>query len=228
MFISGLRGFQQLTGTTVILFYNKTIFDEANGFISSNIASIIYAVVQLVLCAVSSFTVDFAGRRPLLIISLSGTAMALLGNATFLYFKNCTNIDMTHLNFVPLVALLCYTITYSVGMQTIPFLILGEIFPMNVKALALCLMDVYYGIMVTIVSQYFYWSKEQFGMHVPFFTFTAFCVIGVIFIIFIIPETKGKTLEDIQNELQGYKLKSVDNVLTSMNKFRPTSEDCLF
>lgn len=206
-FVLGLRGFQQLTGTTVILFFNKTIFDEADGFISSNTASIIYALVQLVLCVVSTFTVDIAGRRPLLMISLTGTSLALLGNATFLYLKNCTGVEVARYNFLPLVVLICFALTYSIGMQTIPFLILGEIFPTNVKAFALCLMDVYYGIVVTIVSQFFYWSNETFGMHVPFFSFAVCCIVGVIFIVFVIPETKGKTLEEIQYELQGQKLK---------------------
>lgn len=218
-YVLGLRGFQQLTGTTVILFFSKTIFDEADGFISSSNASIIYAVVQLVLCVVSTFTVDVAGRRPLLIISLAGTSLALFGKATFLYLKNCTDIDMASFNFLPLVALICFTLTYSIGMQTIPFLILGEIFPTNVKAFALCLMDVYYGIVVTIVSQFFYWSNDTFGMHVPFFSFAVCCIVGVIFIIFVIPETKGKTLEDIQYELQGQKRKYVGVRVSDVNKY---------
>lgn len=207
---SGLRGFQQLTGTTAIIFYGKTIFEEANGFISSSTATIIYFAIQLVLSALSSFIVDFSGRRPLLIISLSGTALTLLANSIFLYLKVCTDIDMQPYGFVSIIALLSFIIIFSIGMQTIPLLMMGEIFPTNVKAFALCLMDIYYSVIVTLISKFFHWSKDDFGLHVPFFVFTVCCVIGVVFIIFVVPETKGKTLEDIQMELRSESKKIVD------------------
>lgn len=201
-FISGLRGVQQLTGTTVIIFYCKTIFKEAGGF-SPSLSTIIYFSVQLVLSAVSSFIVDFCGRKPLLIISTIGTALALLANAIYLYLQKI-GIDTTEFNFVPLIALLCFVITFSIGLQTIPLLVMGEIFPTNVKAFALCSMDIYYSVVVTCTSKFFHYTKD-IGMHVPFFVFTGFCFLGLIFIIFYVPETKGKTLEDIQAELQGKK-----------------------
>lgn len=207
---SGLRGIQQLTGTTAIIFYAKTIFEEANGFISSSTATIIYFAIQLVLSALSSFIVDFSGRRPLLIISLSGTALTLLANSIYLYLKGCTDIDMEPFGFISIIALLSYIIIFSVGMQTIPLLIMGEIFPTNVKAFALCLMDIYFSVTVTIISKLFHWSKDYFGLHVPFFFFTVCCIVGVVFIIFVVPETKGKTLEDIQMELRREKTKTVD------------------
>ncbi|CAG9819295.1 unnamed protein product [Phaedon cochleariae] len=205
----GLRGVQQLTGTTVIIFYCKTIFEESNGFIAASTATIIYFSVQLFLSAVSSFVVDFSGRRPLLIISTAGTAVTLLVNGTYLYLKNCSNIDISGLDFIPLLCLLCFVIIFSSGLQTIPLLVMGEIFPTNVKAFALCSMDIYYSVMCTLISKYFHWSSETYGMHVPFFTFTVCCSLGLVFIIYCIPETKGKTLEDIQAELGSHDKKII-------------------
>ncbi|CAH1968363.1 unnamed protein product [Acanthoscelides obtectus] len=199
----GLRGFQQLSGTTAIIFYCKTIFEESKDFISAGTATIIYFSVQLVLSALSSVIVDFAGRRPLLIISTTGTAITLLIQGVFLYFKICTDVDMSRYHFVPIVALLSFVIVFSVGLQTIPLLMMGEIFPTDVKAIALSLMDLYYSLIVTIISQFFHWTKEVYGLHVPFFTFFGCCLVGLLFIIFFVPETKGKTLEDIQAELKG-------------------------
>lgn len=117
---------------------------------------------------------------------------------------------MEPFEFVPIVALLCFVIIFSLGMQTIPLIMMGEIFPSNVKAFALCIMDIYYSVIVTIISKFFHWSKDNYGMHVPFFAFTVCCIIGLVFIIFAVPETKGKTLEDIQVELRGGKIKIVD------------------
>ncbi|KAG5875058.1 hypothetical protein JTB14_026189 [Gonioctena quinquepunctata] len=200
----GLRGIQQLSGTTAIIFYCKTIFEESEGFISSNTSTIIYFSLQLVLSSVASFIVDFSGRRPLLIISITGTAIALLANGIFLYLKNCTEVDTTNFNFVPLIALLLYVIVFSMGLQTIPLLMIGEMYPTNIKAFALCSMDMYYSVIVAIISKFFHWSNDQYGMHVPFFTFFCCCVLGLVFIIIVVPETKGKTLEDIQADLRGH------------------------
>ncbi|XP_018563927.1 facilitated trehalose transporter Tret1-like [Anoplophora glabripennis] len=198
----GLRTVQQLTGTTVIIFYCKTIFKEAGGF-SPSLSTIIYFSVQLVLAVVSSIVVDLCGRKPLLITSIIGTALSLLAHATYLYLQKI-GYDTTEYNFVPLAALLCFVVTFSIGLQTVPLLIMGEIFPTNVKAFALCTMDIYYSVFVTCMSKFFHWSKG-IGMHVPFFTFTGCCVLGLIFILLYVPETKGKTLEDIQDELHDKK-----------------------
>nr|XP_023020580.1 facilitated trehalose transporter Tret1-like [Leptinotarsa decemlineata] len=204
----GLRGIQQLSGTTAIIFYCKTIFKEAEGFISSSLATIIYFSVQLFLSALTSFVVDISGRRPLLIVSTTGTALTLLLNGVFLYLKNCTEVDTSSFDFVPLIALLCFVIVFSVGLQTIPLLVMGEIYPTSVKAIALCFMDIFYSVIVILISKFFHWSNDTYGMHVPFFTFSCCCLLGLVFIVFYVPETKGKTLEDIQAELRGQKQKA--------------------
>lgn len=108
---------------------------------------------------------------------------------------------MNPYDFIPLVALFSYIVIFSLGMQTIPFLIMGEIFPTNVKAFATFIMELYFALTVTVVSKFFHWSSNSFGMHVPFLGFAVFSLIGLIFVIFLVPETKGKTLEEIQDEL---------------------------
>ncbi|KAJ8930371.1 hypothetical protein NQ314_016835 [Rhamnusium bicolor] len=198
----GLRGLQQLSGTTTIIYYANTIFNESKGFISPSFSTIIYFTVQLFFAVIASFTVDFSGRRPLLIISTVGTALSLFVNGVYFYLKKCTNVDTTEADFIPIAALLCFVVLFSIGLQTIPILILGEIFSTDVKGFALSLVDIYASVVGTIVAKYFHWTNEAYGMHVPFLTFASCCIIGLFFIIFYVPETKGKTLEDIQMELR--------------------------
>ncbi|XP_044269468.1 facilitated trehalose transporter Tret1-like [Tribolium madens] len=198
----GLRSVQQLTGITAITFYCQRVFKEST-FMAPEIATIIYFTVQLVMSAISCLMVDISGRRPLLIISLSGTAVTLLINGTYLYIKNCTKIDTKDFDFVLLAALLCFIVIFSLGLQTIPLLIMSEMFPTNVKAFALCLADIYFSVIASVISKFFDGTKTAFGMHVPFYTFTVCCVFGLVFIILCVPETKGRTLEDIQRFLKG-------------------------
>lgn len=200
-FFLGVRGFQQLTGIVAIIYYSKTIFEESEEFISSSTASILYALVQLLLTSFCTSIVDIAGRRPLLITSFIGTALALLGNASYLYVKHFTAQDVTPLSFVPLLALLSYVIMLNVGVQSIPFLITSELFPTNVKAFASFIMELEFAALLAVVSKFFHWSRNSLGMHMPFLAFGVYSIIGAIFVIFFVPETKGKSLEDIQKEL---------------------------
>lgn len=87
---------------------------------------------------------------------------------------------------------------------------MSEVFPTNIKAFALCIMQIFFGGIVTLVSKYFHWTNETFGMHVPFLTFAAFSILGAVFVSLVIPETKGKTLEDIQIELSSKKKIPID------------------
>lgn len=152
-------------------------------------------------------------------LSLSGTIVSLMVTAIYLYLKNLTDVDLRQFSYVPLVALISYVIMYSVGIQTVPVLMLSEIFPTNVKAFALGLVDIYFALSVILVSKFFHWSSINYGMHIPFFTFAACSFIGLIFVKFIVPETKGKTLEDIQNELSYRRNKSMYMVnVTSDNR----------
>lgn len=198
-----LRGAQQLSGTTAVTFYAQPIFIEAGDHISSHLASIIYFSVQLTLSCFSSSIVDRAGRRPLLITSITGSAVFLFLEGVYFYIKSCTDLDITAYSIVPVVGLIGFVVVFSLGMQTIPILMLGELFSPSVKAFALCLADIYFSIIATVVSKFFQIMKDSFGMYTPFFAFSLSCLIGLVLIVIFVPETKGKTLEDIQTQLKG-------------------------
>ncbi|KAL1517466.1 hypothetical protein ABEB36_001229 [Hypothenemus hampei] len=200
-----LRGAQQMSGTTAVTFYAQSIFIQAENQLSSELASIIYFSVQVTLSCFCSSIVDKAGRRPLLITSITGSAIFLFIEGIYFYLKNCTVLDISAFGLVPIIGLIGFVIIFSLGMQTIPILMLGEIFSPNVKAFALCFADIYFSVIATIVSKFFQIMKDSFGMHAPFFAFSCSCVIGLVLIVLFVPETKGQTLEDIQIYLKGNK-----------------------
>jgi sugar porter (SP) family MFS transporter len=201
--IMTLRGAQQLSGTTAITFYTQLIFNEAGDDISSELATIIYFSVQFLLTIFCSSIVDKAGRRPLLITSLLGSAVALFCEGSYFFVKTRTNVDTSSFSCIPVISLIGFVIFFSSGMQSIPILMLGELFPANVKAFALCLADMYFCVMATIVSKFFQIVKDSCGIDVPFYVFTASCLLGLVFIVLFVPETKGKSLEEIQLYLGG-------------------------
>ncbi|KAH1002667.1 hypothetical protein HUJ04_008733 [Dendroctonus ponderosae] len=196
-----LRGAQQLSGTTAVTFYAQSIFIEAGDHISSEVATIIYFGVQLTLACFCSSIVDKAGRRPLLIASITGSALFLFMEGAYFYIKACTHWNVEAFTLVPVIGLIGFVVVFSLGMQTIPILMLGELFSSNVKAFALCLADIYFSIIATVVSKFFQIMKDSFGMYTPFFAFSFSCLVGLVLIVLFVPETKGKTLEDIQASL---------------------------
>nr|QKV49890.1 trehalose transporter 1a [Colaphellus bowringi] len=198
----GLRAIQQLSGIYATIFYCKTVFEESKDFLSAEVATIIYFALQLALSFVASFTVDSFGRRPLLLVSTAGTATALFLNGTYLYVKQRTDIDMGDISWFPVFILMAYMVFYSIGLEIVPLVVASEIFPVNVRSYALCATDISYSVVVTCVSQFFHWTNESYGMFVPFYGFTVCCLFGIVFIAVLVPETKGKTLEDIQDQFR--------------------------
>ncbi|XP_023310089.1 facilitated trehalose transporter Tret1-like [Anoplophora glabripennis] len=207
-----LRASQQLSGTTAIIFYTQHIFKEAGDDISPELATLIYFSVQLFLTMLCSSIVDRTGRRPLLIASITGSGVVLFIEGTYFYLKSNTDLDVAQYSFVPVAALIAFVVLFSLGMQSIPILMLGELFPANVKAFALCLADIYFCVLATIVSKCFQIMKDSFGLYVPFYMFTVSCMIGCTCIVLFIPETKGKTLEEIQMHLRGEKIRDAAEV----------------
>ncbi|KAK5640548.1 hypothetical protein RI129_011359 [Pyrocoelia pectoralis] len=204
LIVMGARTIQQCSGMLAIGFYAHTIFESAGSTFSSSTASIIYFTVQLVLSFISSMIVDRTGRRPLLIISIIGAGIALFIEGFYFYLKmDCPSLNVSNYSYIPIVALIAFVTFFSIGLQTVPMLLLGELFSTNVKAFALSVSDVHFNIVATLVSKFFQAIKDSYGIHIPFFAFAVSCAVGLIFVIFCVPETKGKTLEKIQEELQG-------------------------
>lgn len=199
----GTRGFQQLAGVSAITFYAYSIFDTAGDLVSPSVASIIFFVIQVTMCLVCCLIVDRIGRRPLLIISITGSGIALLIKAIYFLIKDETDINVDDYSLIPIISMIAFIVIFSIGMQSIPILLLGELFPTDIKAFAVCFADIYFGVVATTVSKFFQLTKDNYGLYVPFFAFSAFCFIGLLFTIYMVPETNGKTLEEIQQHFRG-------------------------
>ncbi|KAF2884936.1 hypothetical protein ILUMI_21213 [Ignelater luminosus] len=225
LIIMGMRAVQQCSGTMAITFYAQTIFKTAGDDISPTTASIIYFTVQLLMTSVSSIIVDKTGRRPLLIFSIIGAGLCLFIEGLYFFLRLDTSLKIERYSIIPVIALIAFVVVFGMGLQAIPILLLGELFPTNVKAFALGLADIYFNVIATIISKFFQIVKDHYGMHVPFLVFTACCAIGLVFIIFCIPETKGKTLEEIQMELRGQPKTIIPKPEEKLENFRKLPVD---
>nr|DAD40743.1 TPA_asm: hypothetical protein HUJ06_015066 [Nelumbo nucifera] len=134
----GLLVLQQLSGINGVLFYSSTIF-KAAGLSSTNLATLGLGVIQVIATGVTTWLVDKAGRRLLLIVSSSGMTVSLLLVAVVFYLKTGISED-SHLHslmgILSLVGLVALVVFFSLGMGAIPWVIMSEILPVNIKSLA--------------------------------------------------------------------------------------------
>nr|CAI5852449.1 unnamed protein product [Callosobruchus analis] len=199
----GLRTIQQICGTTVIVFYCKTLFEESKEVLSPNISTIVYFIVQLCCSFAVTFVVDTVGRRPLLLVSLVGSSITLLVLTIFMYLQYKSQVDVSNLKYIPFACLMLNVVFKSLGVRFVPLLMMGEMFSARIKPLAVCIGAMYYSLLAMLITKLYFIIGEAYGMYLPFLVFTLLGCLSIVFVIFVVPETKGKTLEDIQIELGG-------------------------
>ncbi|KAG5311729.1 TRET1 protein, partial [Acromyrmex insinuator] len=194
--------FQQLSGINAVIFYTVTIFQASGSSMPPDVASIIVAIVQMITTVVAAMIVDRAGRKPLLIFSSSVMLISLV--ALGLYFNTkMTGSDVSNLGWLPLTSLTLFMISFSVGMGPIPWMLMGELFPAETKAVASGIAVMLNWFLVFLVTKTFPAMNEGLGADVTFWIFATIMALGTVFTYFYVPETKGKTSQEIQEELQG-------------------------
>ncbi|XP_012234490.1 facilitated trehalose transporter Tret1 [Linepithema humile] len=194
--------FQQMSGINAVIFYTTPIFKASGSAMPAEVASIVVALVQTVMSGVAALIVDRAGRKPLLMFSSSVMAISLVALGYYFNLK-ANESDVSNLGWLPLTSLTLFIISFSVGMGPIPWMLMGELFPTETKAIASGLAVMLNWLLVFLVTKTFPAMKEGLGPDVTFWIFAAIMVAATAFTYFFIPETKGKSSQEILEELQG-------------------------
>ncbi|KAF2905993.1 hypothetical protein ILUMI_00183 [Ignelater luminosus] len=197
----GIKTLQQLSGTTAIEAYTQTIIESSNSSVSSEVSSIFAGLIQLPAVFLTAALVDRMGRKPLMIISALGCAMALAVEGVYFYLYKVTFTDVRMVSWLPTAALLFYLVMNNLGLSTLPWILLGELFATNIKGIAVSTSTFYASTISFLVIKFFQPISLQWGMHTAFWIFVVVCILGAIFCFFMQPETKGKTFAEIQKKL---------------------------
>ncbi|CAN1176326.1 Sugar transporter ERD6-like 7 [Linum perenne] len=190
----GLMVAQQFGGINGVCFYVSNIFKSA-GF-SPSVGTITYAIIQVVVTLLITQVIDRAGRKPLLLVSGSGLVLACLIVALSFYLK----VNELALHIVPMMAvtgILLYIGSFSAGMGAVPWVVMSEIFPINIKGAAggLATLVNWFGAWAVSYTYNFLMSWSSYG---TFLVYAAINGLAIVFVIMVVPETKGRTLEQIQ------------------------------
>lgn len=195
----GLSIFQQLTGINAILYYAPEIFKSLGSSTDvSLLETSILGVVNLLFTLLAIRLVDKMGRKPLLYIGSIGMTIAIAAVGLFIYFNAIGNWVLPFL--------LLFMASFSISWGPIVWVLLSEIFPNKIRSLALAISVFIQWVANFVVTQVFpslvenQWLKDNFNGAFPFYLFSIICLFSIFFINKYLPETKNKSLEEI-NEL---------------------------
>lgn len=203
LILLGLRTFQQFSGITALAFYTQVIFKQAGGWLSPAESAIVCSAIQVLFTCCSSGLVDKFGRKPLLLFSSSGTATILMVLGLYFCFQQY-GYDMSSFKWLPVLGMVLYNVICAIGLLMVPNLMAGELLSVSVKSKAMGIINMYLGLCMSASSKLFQYLEYNFGMHVPFFVFGLCCIVSTVFCYCGVPETKAKTLEQIQQILKGH------------------------
>ena len=200
--------FSQFSGINAIIYYGPSILNNAGSSLSSSLMSqVIFGAANMLFTLIAIWKVDSAGRRPLYLAGTAGAAISLV--ATGICFAMGATTSIWLLVFV-LAFLACFA--FSIG--PLKFVIAAEIFPSKIRGRAMAISIMVMWIADTIVGQLTPILLKSIGTPATFWIFAAFCIIAFITVYKLLPETKGKSLEQIEAEWKGEQKEkdSVDNL----------------
>lgn len=187
--------FQQFCGINVVFNYTSTIFESIGASLDQQLfETVSIGIVNLLFTLVAMWQVDKLGRRPLMLIGSLGLAITYVVLA-FLLQNQLSSV------LVSIFVLLSISV-YATSLAPVTWVLISEIFPNRVRGMATSLA------MVALWSAYFILVftfpilAEKLGTYGPFYLYAAICVLGFVFVLRKVKETKGQTLEELEGNFR--------------------------
>lgn len=257
---------QQITGINSVFFYAPMIFEQSGLGVDASFSQAIYVgLVNLVFTILALALIDKIGRKPLLIIGVSGIAISMFVLAYGFYSATYTITDETiaalpssinieqlnhyrniefksdiefksalndalgntlanqyesvflakaiHLNSILiLAAILAFVASFAVSLGPVMWVLFSELFPNRLRAIAISFVGFINSMVSFLVQLIFPWELSSLGSVPTFFIYGFFAAMGLIFILFKVPETKGKSLEELQATFLSNHKETISNI----------------
>merc|ERR1739838_399866 len=194
---------QQFSGVNAV-FYNIHFIFRAANFYDENLASILVGCVPLVTMICASVFMDKAGRRKMLLISSCGTCLCLVVLGFALSFAPAAESESSGAAAaaaasVALASTLMYIMFFAIGLGPIPFILIGEMMPMQINEFSGGVASVVNNLMSLVVIQSFYGMNVALRLHGVFWLYALFYGLAFFVTWRFLPEVKGKSILEIQS-----------------------------
>ena len=189
----GLSVFGQFTGVNIIIYYGPTILENAGFKIDGALQfQVAIGLINLIFTILALWKIDRWGRRPLLVYGMFSVFISLIIIAFQFTFDSSQGILI--------VVMLCiYMASLALSINAVIWVLIGEIFPNRIRGSAMSIVTFTNWGANFLTAFTFPWYIDKIGMGGGFFTFAGMCLLATIFFNKYVPETKGKTLEEIEN-----------------------------
>jgi len=195
---------QQITGINSVFFYAPMIFEQSGiGKDASFMQAVLVGIVNLVATVVAIALIDKLGRRPLLITGLVIIASSMLllaySFSSASYGPGGELIDMNAT--MVLIGILSFVAGFGISLGPVMWVLFSELFPNRLRGIAISFCGLINSSVSFLVQLVFPWELENFGPATTFLVYGSFAIVGLIFVMRVLPETKGRSLEQLQAEL---------------------------
>ena len=185
-----LMVFQQFTGINAVIVHASRMLRDA-GISNANVSAIAIGVVQIIGTGISCLIVDKLGRRILLMFSTAVMCVSMIVLGASRYFSGFPN-------YITLICLCCFITGFALGMGPIPWLIMSEIFPTKVRGVASGVAAQVNWLGAFIIMKFYVNMEDAMHPYGCYWFFAAVSLSAVVYVFIFLPETKGKTLEEVE------------------------------
>jgi SP family arabinose:H+ symporter-like MFS transporter len=184
--------FSQLSGINAIIYYGPSILNDAGIALSNSfLGQIIFGIANLVFTFIAIWKVDDWGRRPLYIVGTIGATISLLLTGILFFLGMTSSIFL-------IVSMTLFLACFAFSIGPLKFVVASEIFPTNIRGKAMGVSIMVMWVADTIMGQLTPVLLREAGSAITFWVFGFFCFIAFLTVYKLLPETKGKSLEEIE------------------------------
>lgn len=188
----GLAVYQQFCGINVVFFYAPDIFAKTGAGVQSQLQqTIAIGAVNLVFTLLAMWLVERAGRRGLMLFGSAALAVCYLIIGFLLH-------DIAGNGFWLLLFILLAIASYAVSLAPVTWVLISEIFPNRIRSAGVSIATFFLWLACYVLTLTFPVIMDKFGGYTAFWIYAAICVLGFLFVHFKVRETKGKTLEEME------------------------------
>ncbi|MBK1439982.1 sugar porter family MFS transporter [Parapedobacter sp. ISTM3] len=186
--------FSQFCGINAIIYYGPSILNTTGVSLSGSLQSqIVFGVANLVFTLIAVWKVDKLGRRPLYLIGTAAAALSLMVVGGCLYGENTPGMLL-------LFSVIIFLASFAFSIGPLKFVVAAEIFPSNIRGRAMALSIMVMWVADTVIGQLTPLLLDRIGAAVTFWFFALWCILAFITVYRLLPETKGRSLADIERQ----------------------------
>ncbi|KAJ8679358.1 hypothetical protein QAD02_015145 [Eretmocerus hayati] len=190
----------QWTGTNAITFYSVEIVENSGIKLDKYMVTVFLGVVRLVFTIVACVACRKFGRRPMTFLSSIGCGMSMVGLSMYLWFREYLGAGYA---WIPILCITGYTIACTLGFLVIPWVMIGEVYPVQIRGIIGGLTTMFAHSFVFTVVKTYPLLASSLSQHGTFLLYGCISLLGTIFFYVCLPETKDRSLQEIEDFYSG-------------------------